>query len=41
MKFIPIEIGALGIVTEGLKKGLEGLKIRGRVENTQTTVLLR
>ena len=30
--FIPIVIGALGTVTEGLLKGLEDLDIRGRVE---------
>ena len=29
---IPIVIGALGIVTRGLKKGLEDFKIRGRVQ---------
>ena len=28
---IPIVIGALGTVTEGLVKGLEDLEIRGRV----------
>ncbi len=39
--FIPIIIGPLGTVTEGLLKGLEDLKIRGRVETIQTTVLLR
>ena len=39
--FIPIVIGALGIVTEGLIKGLEDLEIRGRVETIQTTALLR
>ena len=30
--FMPIVIGALGTVTEGLLKGLEDLEIRGRVE---------
>ena len=39
--FIPIVIGALGIVTEGLLQGLEDLKIRGQVETTQTTASLR
>ena len=38
---IPIVIGALGTVTEGLVQGLEDLEIRGRVENIQTTTLLR
>ena len=41
MKFIPIVIGALGMVTEGLLKGLEDLDTRGRVETIQTTTLLR
>ena len=39
--FIPIVIGALGTVTEGLLKGLEDLEIRGRLETIQTTTLLR
>ena len=39
--FIPIVIGALGTVTEGLFKGLEDLEIRGRVETIQTTRILR
>ena len=34
--FILIAIGALGTVTEGLLKGLEGLKIRALVEAIQT-----
>ena len=38
---IPIVIGALGTVTEGLVKGLEDLEIMGRVETVQTTALLR
>ena len=38
---IPIVIGAFGTVTKGLLKGLEDLKIRGRVETIQTTTLLR
>ena len=37
---IPIVIGALGTVTEGLLKGLEDLDIRGRVETIHTTALL-
>ena len=38
---IPIVIGALGTVTEGLLKWVEDLEIRGRVEIIQTTVLFR
>ena len=38
---IPIVIGALGTVTEGLINGLEDLKIRRRVETIQNTALLR
>ena len=38
---IPIVIGALGKVTEGLLKGLEDLEIRRRVKTIQTTSLLR
>ena len=38
---IPIVIGAFGTVTKGLLKGLEDLEICGRVENIQTTALLR
>ena len=38
--FMPIVTGALGTVTEGLVKGLEGLDITGQVETIQTTVLL-
>ena len=30
---IPIVIGAFGMVTKGLLKGLEELKVGGRVEN--------
>ena len=41
MMFIPMVIGALGTDTEGLKKGLEDLEIRGQVESIQTTALLR
>ena len=38
---IPIVIGAFGIVTKGLLKGLEDLEVGGREETTQTTTLLR
>ena len=38
---IPIVIGALGTVTKGLLKGLEDLKVGGRVETIQTTALLK
>ena len=38
---IPIVIGALGTIPKGLMKGLEDLEIRGRVEDIQTTALLR
>ena len=41
MTIIPIEIGAFGTVTKGLLKGLEDLKVGGRVETIQTTALLR
>ena len=34
---IPLVIGALGTVTEGLIQGLEDLEITGRVETIQTT----
>ena len=36
---IPIVIGAFGIVTKGLLKGLE--EVGGQVETIQTTALLR
>ena len=39
--FIPIVIGALGTVTEGLVLGLKDLEIRGQVETIQTSALLR
>ena len=32
---------SLGTVTKGLLKGREDLEIRGRVETTQTTTLLK
>ena len=38
---IPIIIGAFGAVTKGLLKGLQDLEVGGRVENIQTTALLR
>ena len=38
---VPIVIGALGTITNGLLKGLEDLEIGGRVETIQTTALLR
>ncbi len=38
---VPVVIGALGTITEGLLKGLEDFEIGGRVETIQTTALLR
>ena len=38
---VPIVIGALGTVAEGLLKGLDDLEVGGRVETIQTTALLR
>ncbi len=38
---IPFVIGAFGTVTKGSLKGLEDLKVGGRVETIQTTTLLR
>ena len=38
---IPIMTGAFGTITKVLLKGLEALKVRGRVETIQTTALLR
>ena len=38
---IPIVIDAFGTGTKGLQKGLEDLEVGGRVETSQTTVLLR
>ena len=40
MTVIPIVVGALGTILEGLVKGLEDLEIRGQVETIQTTALL-
>ena len=41
VKIIPIVISAFGTITKGLLKGLEELKVGGRVETIQTTALLR
>ena len=41
MTIIPILIGALGTDTYGLVQGLGDLEITGRVENFQTTALMR
>ena len=38
---VPIVIGAFGTITKGLLKGLEDLKVGGRVETIQMTALLR
>ena len=38
---IPIVIGAFGMLTKGLLKGLEDLEVGGRVEIIQTTALLK
>ena len=38
---MPIVIGVLGTVAEGLLKGLEGLEMRGQVGTIQTTAVLR
>ncbi len=38
---IPIVIGAFGTETKELLNGLEDLEVNGRVENIQTTTLLR
>ena len=38
---ITILTGVFGTVTKGLLKGLEDMEIGGRVENIQTTALLR
>ena len=38
---VPIVIDAFGAITKGLLKGLEDLKVGGRVETIQTTALLR
>ncbi len=41
MTIIPIGIGALGIVTKGLLKGLDDFEVGGRVKTMQSTALLR
>ena len=38
---VPNVIGALGIVTKGLLKGLGDLEVGGRVETIKMTALLR
>ena len=38
---IPFVIDVFGTLTKGLLKGLEDLKVGGRVEIIQTTTLLR
>ena len=38
---IPVVIGAVGTITEGMIKGPEELEIRRHVETIQTTSLLR
>ncbi len=38
---VPIVIGALGTITKGLLKGQEDLEVGRRVENIETTALLR
>ena len=38
---VPIVIGAFGIITKGLLKGLEDLEVGGRVETIKMTALLR
>ena len=38
---VPIVIGAFGIITKGLLKGLEDLEVGGRVETIQMIELLR
>ena len=40
VKIVPIVIGALGIITKGLLKGLEDMEVGGRVETIQMTALL-
>ena len=41
MKVTIVPIGALGIITKGLLKGLEDLAVGGQVVTIQTTALLR
>ena len=37
---IPIVIGSIGTVSEGLVNGLEDLELRGRVETIKTTTVM-
>ena len=41
MTVIPIVTGILGIISKGLKSGLEELEIRGQIETIQTKALLK
>ena len=41
MTIISIVIGAFGTVTKGLLEGLEDFEVGGRVDNIQTTTLLK
>ena len=41
MKTISILIGAPGIITKGLVKGMEDLEMRGQVKTNQITALFR
>ena len=41
LTIVPIVIGALGTITKGLLKGLEDIKVGGRVETIQTTAFMR
>ena len=41
MTMIPIVIGVFGSITKRMVQGLEDMEISGRVENMQTTLLLR
>ena len=38
---VPIVVGAFGMVTKGLLKGLEDLEVGGQVETIQMTALLK
>ena len=38
---IPIVVGVLGMVPKSLERGLEEIKIRGKIETIQTTELSR
>ena len=41
VKIVAIVIGALGTITKGLLKGLEGLDVDGQAETIQMKALLR